>query len=77
MELAPGIGQGGPGAGAGGGGGFGRGGGGSGFGRGGGGGGSDEGIARKGEALVELLAELDITPASYSQYLQALIMDVS
>jgi hypothetical protein len=79
MELAQSIGQGSTGNGNAGGfgvGGFGVGG----FGRrggGGGGGGGDEGLAQKGEAFLALLAELDITPQSYSQYLQALIMDVS
>lgn len=74
LELAEGIGQGAPNRAGGGGSG---GGGGGGFGRNGGGGGSDEGIAQKGEALLAMLAELDITQQSYSQYLQALIMDVS
>lgn len=31
----------------------------------------------QGEALLGLLAELDITQQSYSQHLQALLMDVS
>jgi hypothetical protein len=31
----------------------------------------------QGEALLALLAELDITQQSYSQHLQALLMDVS
>lgn len=71
MEMAEGIGQGRPGGSNGiSGGGFGRGGGSS--------GGSDsEGIAQKGEGLLAMLAELDITQESYSQYLQALLMDVS
>lgn len=36
-----------------------------------------DGVAHKGEGLLSLLAELDITPESYSQHLQQLIMDVS
>jgi hypothetical protein len=78
MELAQTIGQGGNGnAGGSGGGGFGGGGGYGRRGGGGGGGGTDDGIAQKGEAFLALLEELDITPQSYSTYLQALIMDVS
>lgn len=68
LEMCEGIGQagaGGRGNGNGSGGGFGR-----------GGNSSDEGIASKGEGLLDLLGELDITQQSYSQYLQALLMDV-
>lgn len=73
MQLAQSIGQGSNGnAGGFGVGGYGRRGGG-----GNGGSGADEGLAQKGEAFMALLEELDITPQSYSQYLQALIMDVS
>jgi hypothetical protein len=70
LEMCEGIGQAGAGGrgngnGSGGGGGFGR-----------GSSSSDEGIASKGEGLLDLLGELDITQQSYSQYLQALLMDV-
>jgi hypothetical protein len=71
LEMCEGIGQGGA-AGRG----NGNGSGGGGFGRSGGGNNSDEGIASKGEGLLDLLGELDITQQSYSQYLQALLMDV-
>lgn len=37
----------------------------------------DGGVAHKGEALLCLLAELEITPESYSGHLQPLLMDVS
>jgi hypothetical protein len=67
LELAQGIGQQAPGRNAGSGG----------YGRGGNGINSDEGIAQKGEGLLTMLAELDITQQSYSQGLQALLMDVS
>lgn len=39
--------------------------------------GSLDGLAQKGEALLGLLAELDITSDSYSGQLQLLLMDVS
>lgn len=69
LELAQGIGQQAPG----------RNGGSGGYGRGGGGFGNntDDGIAQKGEGLLLMLAELDITQQSYSQHLQALLMHVS
>lgn len=71
VDLAQGIGQQGQGQ-------QGRGNNGSGgYGRGGGGNSSDDGIAQKGEGLLAMLAELDITKQSYSQHLQALLMDVS
>jgi hypothetical protein len=64
LELAQGIGQQAPGRNGG-------------YGRGAGGNNSDDGIAQKGEGLLSMLAELDITRQSYSQHLQALLMDVS
>jgi hypothetical protein len=36
-----------------------------------------DGLAAKGDVLLALLSELDITPHSYSQQLQRLLMDVS
>lgn len=61
MDLAQGISQGAVGPGAG----YGS------------GGALEDGIAQKGEALLALLADLDITYESYTQYLQTLLMDVS
>jgi hypothetical protein len=37
----------------------------------------DGGVAHKGEALLLMLAELQITPESYSGHLQPLLVDVS